>query len=243
MKIVASHQPHFNPYLGYIAKMKVADVFILSDDVQFTKSGFIHRNKIRSWQNAHRWRWLTLPVSYNSLSTIDKVNLAEGVDAMVKVANILTYEYQSAPYFDQTYSFLDVLAQDTEVKRHLSFFAYISLGVLGYMMGVRPSVRLASTLGCSHEPGDKNGRLIALTKGVGGDTYLAGAEAARSYLQPQRFADAGIKLLGMEYLNPEYQQVHGGFLPKMGVIDALMNCGNDARRLISPEHYRVTELN
>lgn len=244
MKIVASHQPHFNPYLGYIAKMKMADVFILSDDVQFTKSGFIHRNKIRSWQSGNRWRWLTLPVSYGSQSTIDQVHLADGVDVMDKLANILTYEYQSAPYFSRTYSFLDVLAQDTEVTRRLSFFAYLSLGVFGYMMGVLPSVRLASTLRCNHEPGDKNGRLIALTKRVGGDAYLAGAEAARAYLNPKRFADAGIKLLAMEYMNPEYAQIHGGaFIPKMGVVDALMNCGNDARGLVGPEHYRVAELN
>lgn len=245
MKIVASHQPHFNPYLGYMAKMKVADTFILSDDVQFIKSGFIHRNKVRSWQNATGWRWLTIPVTYRSNSKINEVNLADGVDVMGKLLNILRYEYQSAPNFAQIYNLMVTLTRETEYVKSFGFLVYLSLAFFGYAMGIMPSTRLASSFKYDVKPGDKNGRLIALTRRVDGDAYLAGYEAARTYLDPQRFTDAGIKLLAMEYLNPEYPQIHDKdrFIPQMGVIDALMNTGNDARRLISPEHYRIIELN
>lgn len=242
MKIVASHQPHFNPYLGYFAKMKAADTFVFSDDVQFTKNGFIHRNKVRSWQRPEGWRWLTMPVNYGSASPIKSVTLAEHVDAIGKIMNILAYEYHDAPHFAQIHGLLSALGNENRSTRQLSFFNYISLALFGYAMGMIPRVRLASSLKIDAVPGDKNGRLIAITKAVGGDTYLAGSEAARAYLDPRRFADAGITLLSMEYLNPEYPQVHGGFMSRMGVIDALMNTGNDARRLISAEHYRITEM-
>ncbi len=240
MKIVASHQPHFNPYLGYFAKMKAADTFIISDDVQFVKNGFMHRNKIRSWQRAEGWRWLTMPVTYHSDSLVKNVRLAQGAD-LVKLLNIVRHEYQTAPHFPQTYAYLEALKEDSPSLSFL-YFSFLSLGIFGYLMGMLPSVRLASSLSNDWRQGDKNGRLITLTKAVGGDAYLAGAEAARVYLDPERFADAGITLLTMEYMNPEYPQVHGGFMPKMGIIDALMNTGNDARRLLSAEHYRITEM-
>jgi len=243
MKIVASHQPHWNPYLGYIAKMKYADTFVFSDDVQFIKNGFVHRNKIRSRQNADGWRWLTIPVSYHSNSLIKDVKLASGMDVMGKLLNLITEEYRRAPNFPQVYTLMQHLARETVHTDSFTFFAYLSLAFFGYAMSIIPSVRLASSLNYDAKPGDKNGRLIAITRAVDGDTYLAGYEAARTYLDPQRFADAGIKLLAMEYLNPEYTQIHDGFMPKMGVIDVLVNTGNDARRLIEPNCYRIIPLN
>lgn len=241
--IVASHQPHFNPYLGYMAKLHVADVFVISDDVQFTKSGFIHRNRVRSWQRPERWRWLTMPVRYRSDSAINEVELAH--DEGDRLLNILQFEYHRASYYERVMTYLQPLMKKTESVHHLYLFNMLSLGIFSYGMGFLPNhTRLASCLRYDAEPGDKNGRLIALTRAVGGDTYLAGAEAARAYLDPQRFTDAGIKLLGIEYLNPSYPQVHDGeFLPKMGVIDALMNVGADAHELIGYDSYKITRLN
>lgn len=244
MKIVASHQPHFNPYLGYFAKMQAADVFILSNEVQFIKNGFIHRNKVRSSQRPEGWRWLTIPVNYRSESSIKQVRVAEGVDVPRKLLNVLRHEYRAAPYYDNVYDLMEMVIQRS--LGHVGLFeqaAIVSLTGFCYMLGMLPSVRFADTLKIDATPGDKNGRLISLTRAVGGDAYLAGSEAASAYLDPQRFTDAGIKLLGMTYHNPEYPQIHGHFMPRMGVIDALMNCAKDARRLIAPDSYTITELN
>ena len=39
--------------------MENADVFIIYDDAQFTRKGWIHRNRIRIYSG---WKWLTVPV-------------------------------------------------------------------------------------------------------------------------------------------------------------------------------------
>ncbi|MBO6047753.1 MAG: WbqC family protein, partial [Erysipelotrichaceae bacterium] len=45
--ILGMNQPYFFPYLGYFQLMNMADMFILYDDVNFIKGGWIHRNRIK----------------------------------------------------------------------------------------------------------------------------------------------------------------------------------------------------
>ena len=45
MTKVAIHQPEHFPYMGFFQKMQYADVFIILDDVQYTKGNWQNRNK------------------------------------------------------------------------------------------------------------------------------------------------------------------------------------------------------
>ena len=39
-------QPYFLPYIGYFQLIKAVDKFIIYDNIQFTKKGWINRNRI-----------------------------------------------------------------------------------------------------------------------------------------------------------------------------------------------------
>ena len=56
--IVAIHQPHFLPWLGYLHRMSRADLFVLLDHVQFERRNYQNRTRIRIEDEA---RWLTVP--------------------------------------------------------------------------------------------------------------------------------------------------------------------------------------
>jgi len=45
---VAIMQPYFFPYIGYFQLIAASDVFVLHDDVQYIKGGWVNRNKITS---------------------------------------------------------------------------------------------------------------------------------------------------------------------------------------------------
>ena len=45
--IVAIHQPHFLPWLGFLQRMAQADVFVLLDHVQFERRNYQNRTMIR----------------------------------------------------------------------------------------------------------------------------------------------------------------------------------------------------
>src|SRR5881396_3000859 len=56
---VAIHQPHYLPWLGYVAKWAAADLFVFLDTVQYEKNGWQNRNRIKTRDGP---RWLTAPV-------------------------------------------------------------------------------------------------------------------------------------------------------------------------------------
>ena len=46
--LVGIHQLHYLPWLRYFDKIARSDVFIVLDDIQFNKSGWQNRNKIKA---------------------------------------------------------------------------------------------------------------------------------------------------------------------------------------------------
>lgn len=61
-------QPYFLPYLGYFQLIQKCDIFVLYDDVQFTKKGWISRNYLRSSANA-AWS-ISLPTLASKTETL-----------------------------------------------------------------------------------------------------------------------------------------------------------------------------
>src|SRR5262249_18313217 len=55
---IAGIQPGYLPWLGYFDQMRRVDAFIIADEMQFSSSGWAHRNRVRGPDGAH---WLTLP--------------------------------------------------------------------------------------------------------------------------------------------------------------------------------------
>ena len=54
-------QPYFIPYAGYFRLFAASDLFVIYDCVQFTRQGWIHRNRLVDLSG--RERWLTLPLA------------------------------------------------------------------------------------------------------------------------------------------------------------------------------------
>src|SRR5438552_16211067 len=72
MKKVAILQSNYIPWKGYFDLIAAVDEFILYDDVQFTKSDWRNRNKIKTSKGVE---WLTIPVGQNINRIIRDVEL------------------------------------------------------------------------------------------------------------------------------------------------------------------------
>lgn len=57
---IAVMQPYFIPYAGYLRLFAASDVFVAFDCVQFTRTGWLHRNKLHDARG--QLNWLTLPL-------------------------------------------------------------------------------------------------------------------------------------------------------------------------------------
>jgi len=52
---ITIHQPEHFPYSGFFQKMKAADIFVILDDVQYTKENFQNRNKFLNKNGVEEW--------------------------------------------------------------------------------------------------------------------------------------------------------------------------------------------
>ncbi len=64
MKITI-HQPEHFPYMGFFQKMEASDLFVILDDVQYTKNNFQNRNKFLNSNGVEEWFTIGLEPSPN----------------------------------------------------------------------------------------------------------------------------------------------------------------------------------
>jgi hypothetical protein len=223
---LAIHQPHYLPWLGYLAKWAAADVFVFLDTVQYVRNGWQNRNRIKT---AAGPRWLTVPVHARLGTPLAEVT----VDAAQRWGD------RHLRAIEQAYAPTRGLARHREALREiyatpwerLAPLAVATAEWLARALGITAPARLASTVDVGVTVTDPTDRLIALCRAVGADTYLAGRDGAR-YMDAGRFDAAGIRVLYQAYAHPAYTQLHGEFAPNCSALDLLLTHGDDALAIL-----------
>jgi hypothetical protein len=218
MTIATIHQPQYLPYLGFFHKVAHADVLVVLDDVQFLKRGFQHRNRIKTPQG---WQWITVPVSPGSRQLLPDVRVSGGEDWAAKHEKAITLNYARAPHFAElSAGVFEVLHRphDRLVELDLALMRW-ALDLLGIEVEVvRSSAYAVETA--------KSERLTDLCRAVRAETYLSG-EGARSYMDLDVFARAGVEVRWQAFDPPAYEQLFPaqGFVPDLAIVDTLFCCG------------------
>ncbi len=215
---VAIHQPHYLPWLRYAAKLMLADVFVLLDDVQYTKNGWQNRNRIK---HATGWMYLTVPVSAHHGDRICDVAIA-GDRWRGQHWRSLQSAYARSPYFRDHRAFFEDL-----YGRRWERLADLTRAVVTYVRDcLRPSTVLveASSLGVE---GRGSERLVRICQRLGATEYLSGVYAAQNRLDAHAFRGSGVEVRVLEWTCPPYRQGHpaAGFIPDLSVVDLLFNEG------------------
>ena len=216
--IVAAHQPNFAPWLGFFDKAVAADVLVLLDTVQFIKRGYQNRTRIKSSTGP---QWLTVPVI--SKGRYDQATQDVLIDDTARWRQVHLRTLRSvlakAPHHDALLELVEpIYAQEAHRLVELNV-AVLRAVVDGLGIGTR--LVLASELDLT---GSSTELMMSLTKAVGGDVYLSGP-TGRTYLEPERFADAGLELRYHAFTPAEYPQLHGEFVPGLSCFDYIANCG------------------
>ncbi|MBW2000948.1 MAG: WbqC family protein [Deltaproteobacteria bacterium] len=222
--IVSVHQPQYLPWLGYFDKIDRADIFVLLDNVQFKKNEWQNRNKIKTAQG---WQWLTVPVMYKYPQLINEVMINNRVSWQHQQRQAILSNYKKAPYYNQLKEFFeDIFSSSWQFISKLNIEMVKSLVKI---LGIDTPLYVASELG--EFPQDPDERLIAITKHLGADTYLAGA-GGRGYMDLDKYNKSGVKVIFQDFKHPVYGQLFGGFEPFMSVIDLIFNHGDKSLMIL-----------
>lgn len=238
--LVAIHQPHYLPWLGYLSRMASADLFVLLDHVQFERANYQNRTRVRIDGEA---RWLTVPVEQRSRDErilekrID--NSLEGPRHWSRIHFLtLRHAYRDAPHLEMYRAQLEHL-YGARYEKLVDLNAAL-LEFLRAAYGIRTPLVRSSALA---PEGAKSELVLDICRRVGASALLVGLGASRRYLDREAFARAGIALVFQEFAHPEYRQCGAApFTPGLSAIDLLLNCGLECRQLLAaaaPQEERL----
>lgn len=238
--LVAIHQPHYVPWLGYLDRMIKADVFVILDHVQFERRNYQNRTAIRC---DDQQKWLTVPVVQVSQkeTILEKmVDNSEGQNRAWGPTHFKTlkYAYRKAPFFNQ---YAPRLQQILEARWEK--LVDLDLAMLEFL---REGFEIRTPIVRSSEmqvEGARSTLLLNLCRHLGqNSTFLGGLGGSRGYLDLDAFRAAGIGVQWQEFKHPTYEQCgEGPFIPGLMSLDLLFNCGPRASEYLRQPTPAIVE--
>jgi hypothetical protein len=229
---LAIMQPYFFPYIGYFQLIAAVDLFIVYDNIKYTKKGWINRNRIL--QNG-RDMMFSLPLK-NAPDSLDVCQRQLAADFnRDKLLNQIRGAYQSAPHFARTFALVE------QIVRHddNNLFSYIHHSIVRTCehLGITSDIRVSSEITIDHELKSQD-KVLALCAAVGAKTYVNAIGGMQLYSRDSFRAQA-IDLQFIQSKALEYPQFGTAFVPWLSIIDVMMFNSLDAIRPGFLNHYEM----
>jgi len=216
--IVTINQPRYLPWLGYFHRIAVSDLFIYLDSVQYARSDWENRNRIKTGQGP---KWLTVPVKAEHGTMIPEVTIDNDQPWQTKHWKTIFQSYSKAPFFPRYEAALSSIYRDGTWSRLIDLNLESTQTLCGLLGLNQARFARASEIGAR---GKGSELILNLCTAVGAKVYLSGSQG-RNYLDEDGFRRAGIRVVYQDYVHPQYPQLFGDFVPFMAVPDLLFNCG------------------
>jgi len=167
--IVTIHQPEHFPYLGFFQKMQAADLFVILDDVQYTKGNFQNRNKFLNHKGEEEWFTITLEKHANK-HLIKDVLVNNQIDWKSSIIKKLNQKFET--------DFSSVYNYDKLVDINLASIEYCRTA-----LNINTPMVLSSTLNINTTSSQ---RLADICNHFGATEYLSG-KGGKNYLDESVF--------------------------------------------------------
>jgi hypothetical protein len=212
-------QPYFMPYLGYFQLLNAVDAFVVYDNIQFTKKGWFHRNRLLV--NGQDYLF-TLPLKKDSdyLDVVER-RLADDSDKEIdRVLRVIAQNYKKAPFFEQAFPVIESCFRYDD--KNLFRFILNSLKVVCDYVGIDSSkLVVSSTVDIDHENLKGQDKVLAICEAEGATRYV-NAIGGQELYDRQTFTARGIDLKFIKMGPVEYPQFGNEFVPALSMIDVMM---------------------
>ncbi len=218
-KKVLITQSNYIPWKGYFDSINMCDVFVVYDDMQYTKRDWRNRNQIKT---VHGVRWLTIPVQVSG-KYFQKIKDTKVSDKNWNKSHLeqLKQAYKKAACSKETWGFIEGLYRDCNFE-YLSEINLHFITRINTYLGIQTLIKLSSEFNLHEE---RTQRLVTICKELGGTDYYSGP-AAKTYMKEELFQESGIKVHYFDYSGyPEYPQINGEFVHTVSILDLIFNTG------------------
>ena len=215
---VAIMQPYLFPYLGYWQLIKSVDTFVILDDVNFIKRGYINRNSILVNNNVHMFSVPVDKSSQNKLIMDTKLKFSR--DEKEKFLKTIYLSYKKAKCFEAVYDKLKKIVLFEE--NGLTTYIENSLIEISRYLGIETEFKRSSDIYTSYNVKGEQ-RIIEKCKNLGANVYINPIGGISLY-NKEKFLNEGIKLYFIQMKRDKiiYKQFSDNFIDNLSIIDVLM---------------------
>ncbi len=218
---LAIMQPYFMPYIGYFQTMAAVDTYVVYDDVQYIKGGWVSRNNIIIGGEKKMFTIILKGASPNKL-----FNEVEIGDDFKKFERMLQSAYAKAPYFHEIMPLLHAIF--TYDEKSLGKFLLHSYQVLLDYLEIPTQLVLSSDLVKDSTLRGQD-KVLNICKNIHATEYY-NAIGGQELYDKKVFAEHGIKLSFVQTEQVAYPQFAPEFIPNLSIIDVLMHNGKEGTK-------------
>ena len=232
MKILPEHgskrcvilQPTFMPWAGFFDLIDQADIFVILDDVQFSKQSWQQRNQLRGPSGL---AMISMPVKIagKGPQLINEVELADK-HAITKLNRTLKSYYSKAPYFEKLFPSLE---KSIELGSSSGKLIDLNISIIYWILNTiglsKKTVRSSELLA----DGKRGAYVAEICSEVGATVYISPSGAENYLIEDQvSFSEKNIEIRLQNYSHPTYKQCFSPFIPYASILDLIFNTGDHA---------------
>jgi hypothetical protein len=214
---VAIMQPYFFPYIGYFQLINSVDKFIIYDNIQYTKKGWINRNRILVNKKD---QLITLPIKKDSdyLNVVERELSKSWEIDKNKMLNVIKSSYNKAPYFQDTFELISKCLNNPETN--LFKFIYDSIVSINNYLEIKTPIIISSTIDVDHTLKSQD-KVLSLCKKQKADIYINSIGGVELY-DKETFKKNNIELNFIKSNPIQYKQFNNEFTSWLSIIDVMM---------------------
>jgi hypothetical protein len=214
---LAIMQPYFMPYIGYFQLINSVDKFIIYDNIQYTKRGWINRNRILV---NGKDQLITLPIKKDSdyLNVVERELSESWSKDKDKMLNIIKSSYNKAPYFQETFELISKCVNNSETN--LFNFIYDAINILNSYLDIKTPIIVSSTVEIDHTLKSQD-KVLSICKSQNAEVYINSIGGVELY-ERKTFDQKGIRLNFIKSNPIQYKQFSSEFVPWLSIVDVMM---------------------
>lgn len=215
--ILGIMQPYIFPYIGYFQLINAVDNFVIYDDIEYTKKGWINRNRIL--MNGTDLLF-TLPIKKDSdfLSVMERILADTFPDYRKKLKGQLMSAYSRSPHFKTVYPVIESCLDYEDINLFNYIFNAIQR-VCNYL-DITTNFITSSSLNRDAKLKGED-KVLDINKALQASTYI-NASGGQALYSKDLFLNEGINLQFIQTGEIVYPQFNHAFVPHLSIIDVMM---------------------
>lgn len=214
---IAIMQPYFLPYIGYFQLINHVDKFVIYDEIQFTKKGWVHRNRMLM-NNKDFMFSLSLKKDSDYLNIVDRQLSDNFKMDSLKLLRQIEGAYKKAKMFPQVFPEIEKILNYDNIN--LFHFIKYSLEVVCDYLDITTPIIVSSSLDFDNNLKAQD-KVLTISKALHATEYTNPIGGVTLYDKTE-FKSNGIDLSFLKANDIVYNQFQKEFIPFLSIIDLMM---------------------